>query len=188
VGIFLLAFGIFLILKEPNGADPMSVFLQGVHLKTGLRVGTINQIMNLSILFLVFVLDRSSIGVASVLYAISVGFFINILFQLYPNPATNSFLSFIGTIGGGVVIGIGTAVFIYADYGAGAVEGLMVYINSKFGFFMKRIRMLMDLSFAIIGFILGGVVGWGTVIAVFTIGPTIEYTLKQLQQIKTKEV
>ena len=87
IGTMILALGMFLILSETNGADPMSVFLQGVHLKTGMQIGTINKLLNSSILFLVFLLDRSSIGIASIIYVTCIGFFMNLFLPISPmNP------------------------------------------------------------------------------------------------------
>ncbi len=180
LGTFLLALGIFLILSETKGADPMSVFLQGVHLKTGWQVGTINQMLNGSILLLVFLLDRRSLGIASLLYVLSIGFFMNLLFRWVPYQSPGGILAYGVTLAGVLLIGIGSAVFLYADYGAGAVEGLMVYLNNRYGLPLKGIRMAMDASFFFIGYLLGGIVGIGTLMGVLLIGPTIEWTLNGL--------
>lgn len=182
LGTFLLALGIFLILSETKGADPMSVFLQGVHVKTGWQVGTINQMLNGSILLLVFFLDRRSLGMASLLYVLNIGFFMNLLFRWVPYQSPGGILAYGVTLVGVFLIGIGSAVFLYADYGAGAVEGLMVYLNNRYGFPLKGIRMTMDASFVFIGYLLGGIVGVGTLMGVLLIGPTIEWTLNRLKK------
>jgi len=182
MGTFLLALGIFLILSESNGADPMSVFLQGVHVRTGLQVGTINQMLNGSILLLVFLLDRRSLGIASLLYVLNIGFFMNLLFRWVPYVSPGGLLAYGITLLGVFLIGIGSAIFLYADYGAGAVEGLMVYLNSRYGLPLKGIRMAMDASFVFVGYLLGGIVGIGTLMGVLLIGPTIEWTLNELKE------
>ena len=182
LGTFLLALGIFLILSESNGADPMSVFLQGVHVRTGLQVGTINQMLNGSILLLVFLLDRRSLGIASLLYVLNIGFFMNLLFRWVPYVSPGGLLAYGITLLGVFLIGIGSAIFLYADYGAGAVEGLMVYLNSRYGLPLKGIRMAMDASFVFVGYLLGGIVGIGTLMGVLLIGPTIEWTLNELKE------
>lgn len=182
IGTFVLALGIFLILSETKGADPMSVFLQGMHLKTGLQVGTINQMLNGSILLLVFLLDRSSIGIASLLYVFNIGFFMNLLFHYVPYASPGGIGAYAVTLTGVVLIGIGSATFLYADYGAGAVEGLMVYLNDRYGLPLKGVRMAMDASFVFVGYLLGGLVGVGTILGVLLIGPTIEVTLKALKK------
>lgn len=184
-GTMILAFGIFLILSETNGADPMSVFLQGLHLKTGLQIGTINQLLNGSILLLVFLLDRSSIGIASIIYVTCIGFFMNLFFAHIPYESMGGIVSIGVTIVGVVLIGIGAGVYVFADYGAGAVEGLMVVLNRRTGFSLKAIRMTIDSGFVILGFLLGGVVGIGTIAGVLLVGPTIEGTLYFLQTTNT---
>lgn len=183
MGTVILALGIFLILSETNGADPMSVFLQGIHLKTGLQIGTINQLLNGSILFLVFLLDRSSIGIASIIYVTCIGFFMNLFFAHIPYESMGGALSIGMTIMGVILIGIGAAVYVFADYGAGAVEGLMVVLNRRTGLSLTGIRMVIDSSFVAVGFLLGGVVGIGTIAGVLLVGPTIEGTLHLLKKI-----
>lgn len=187
MGTMILALGIFLILSESNGADPMSVFLQGVHLKTGWQIGTINQLLNGSILLIVFLLDRSSIGIASLIYVTCIGFFMNLFFARLPYESLGGIFSLGATVLGVVLIGIGAAVFLFADYGAGAVEGLMVYINRRTGFPLKKIRMVIDASFVAVGYLLGGLIGIGTIIGVLLVGPTIEGTLHWLQRSGAKE-
>lgn len=184
VGIFLIALGIVAVLSAGKGSDPISVFLQGVNVKTGIKVGTVNQIMNLTFLFIVFLLDRSSIGIASVLYATGIGFFMNRIFEVYPVHTTSSGFCYIETVTGLVLIGVGTAIFLFADYGTGAVEGIMMYINQKSGIPIKFVRMALDAIMVTTGFILGGIVGLGTIIGVLSIGPVIEYTLTGLNKLK----
>ena len=187
MGTMILALGIFLILSETNGADPMSVFLQGVHLKTGLQIGTINQLLNGSILFLVFLLDRSSIGIASIIYVTCIGLFMNLFFAYIPYESAGGILSIGTTVFGVILIGIGAGVFLFADYGAGAVEGLMVYLNDRTDFPLKWIRMVIDAGFVMVGFLLGGIVGIGTIVGVILVGPTIEGTLHMLNRVSTKQ-
>lgn len=188
MGTMILALGIFLILSETNGADPMSVFLQGVHLQTGLQIGTINQLLNGSILLLVFLLDRSSIGIASIIYVTCIGFFMNLFFAYIPYESAGGILSIGATVFGVLLIGIGAAVFLFADYGAGAVEGLMVYINQRTNLPLKGIRMAIDASFVAVGYLLGGLVGVGTIVGVILVGPTIEGTLKLLTKANAKRI
>ncbi len=187
MGTMILALGIFLILSETNGADPMSVFLQGVHLKTGLQIGTINQLLNGSILFLVFLLDRSSIGIASIIYVTCIGLFMNLFFAYIPYESAGGILSIGTTVFGVILIGIGAGVFLFADYGAGAVEGLMVYLNDRTDFPLKWIRMVIDAGFVMVGFLLGGIVGIGTIVGVILVGPTIEGTLHMLNRVSAKQ-
>jgi len=57
-----------------------------------------------------------------------------------------------------------------------------VYLNSRYGLPLKGIRMAMDASFVFVGYLLGGIVGIGTLMGVLLIGPTIEWTLNELKE------
>lgn len=185
-GSFIVAIGIIFFLKGGHGVDPISVLLQGLENHTPFRFGTLSQSFNAVVLMLVFLLDRSKIGWGSLINALSVGLFINLLIDLpifHFSELTilgTYLLSFLGVL----LMGIGLGTYLFADYGVGALEGMMIFFSEKFGITIKYIRIVLDAALVISGFLLGGSVGIGTVAGVLLIGPTIEITLRTLHKLK----
>lgn len=183
-GSAIAGFGITLFLKAGFGVDPISTLLLGILNFLPIRFGTASQGFNVVILVAVFLLDKRKIGWGSLINALSVGFFINLCSQLsILNLITNPYLL---VVVGPILLGVGTGIYLEADLGCGALEGLMMIFSEKTRISVKYIRMGLDLLLVLSGFLLGSPVGVGTIIGVLVIGPAIEYTLNLLSFIKSR--
>ncbi|NGP45774.1 hypothetical protein G4V62_12715 [Bacillaceae bacterium SIJ1] len=183
LGSALTAFGILMFLAGEQGVDPISTFLLGMVVHLPFSFGTCSQIFNVTVLGIVLFLDRKKVGLGSVLNAVSVGYFIN-LFQGMGVDSYFTVPSWVLVFLGPIVLGIGTAIYLYADLGAGALEGMMLYLSEKTMLSIKWIRMILDATLVFTGYLLGGMVGVGTVVGILLIGPTIEWTLRKLDTVK----
>lgn len=187
IGSFVTSVGITLFVTTGHGVDPISVLLQGLEHYTPLRFGTLSQLFNAIVLFIVFLLDRSKIYWGSLLNALSVGFFINLIID-FPIFTFSGMETYLYALVGVLLLGIGVGIYLSADFGVGALEGLMIYLSERWQFTIKYIRIGLDATLVITGFILGGTVGVGTVAGVLLIGPTIEWTFKTITAFKKKMV
>lgn len=183
VGTFITSLGAVFFIAANNGMDPISVFAQGLSIRTGLQLGTWSLISGMVVLIIVYFLDRRMLKWGSFINAFGVGFFINIIMSFYIPSFKNSFQSGLGTVLGAFLLGFGLSVVIFANIGMGPWEGLMTYISNKTNISIKFIRILMDFTLTLTGFLLGGTIGFGSIIGVFGIGPIIEYSLKGLTAI-----
>ena len=182
LGSFIVALGIVVLLEAQQGADPLSVFLLGFINQTGEFLGhhtfgTLSTTLGLLILLIVFKIDSSKVGIGSLINSFSVGVFINLLYSLHLDRII-SLPVVLNLILGPIIIGIGLALYLSADLGAGFIEGTMLIIVERTGFGMKYVRIALDTSFVGIGLLLGAPFGWGILTGVLLIGPTIEYALK----------
>lgn len=181
-GSAIAGFGITLFLKAGFGVDPISTLLLGILNFLPIRFGTASQGFNVVVLVVVFLLDRRKIGWGSLINALSVGFFINLCSQLSViNLISNSYIL---VVVGPILLGIGTGIYLEANLGCGALEGLMMILSEKTKISVKYIRMGLDLLLVLSGFLLGSPVGFGTIIGVLVIGPAIEYTLRFLARVR----
>ncbi|WP_052343830.1 YczE/YyaS/YitT family protein [Bacillus massiliigorillae] len=184
-GSFITSIGIILFVTTGHGVDPISVLLQGLENYTPFRFGTLSQLFNAIVLFVVFLLDRSKIYWGSLLNALSVGYFINRLIVL-PIFSFSGVETYFFSIVGVFLLGMGLGVYLSANFGVGALEGLMIYLSDKWGISIKFVRIGLDAMLVISGFLLGGTVGLGTLVGVLLIGPTIEWTLTLINVFKGK--
>ena len=82
-----------------------------------------------------------------------------------------------------VLYGVSTAMFVRADLGADPWnvfhlrDGLMTGIHARTGWPVRRIRTAIEVSVLLIGWLLGGTVGVGTVLYALAIGPLIQLCL-----------
>lgn len=78
-------------------------------------------------------------------------------------------------LAGAVVMNaIATGMYIGAGFGPGPRDGLMTGLHARTGWSLRGIRTAIEVSVLLIGWLLGGKVGVGTVVYAFAIGPLIQ--------------
>jgi uncharacterized membrane protein YczE len=82
-------------------------------------------------------------------------------------------------LGGIVILGIGSGLYIGAGLGPGPRDGLFTGLAER-GFTVSRARTIVEISVLVVGFALGGAVGVGTLVFAFGIGPIVARTLPLL--------
>jgi uncharacterized membrane protein YczE len=176
VGLFLFAFGIVLILESKLGLSPWDVLNQGLSKHTPLSFGTANIAVALVVLVVAWTLGGPP-GVGTVANAVLIGTFIDGLLvshavtQLAHSPLAVRVV-LLGT--GIVAIGVGTALYIGADLGAGPRDTLMLVGARRTGVRIGAVRAALELTALAIGIALGGTFGVGTVAFALLIGPVVE--------------
>ena len=72
--------------------------------------------------------------------------------------------------------------------GVGATDGISELISDKTKFHYRTVRFLSDLILVILGYLLGSVVGIGTVLITFSVGPFIQLNRKIMAPLLKKVV
>lgn len=86
-----------------------------------------------------------------------------------------------GMLGFGVlIIGVASGLYINANLGAGPRDSLMLGLSNKTGRSIRLVRNSMEVVVLMIGFLLGGPVGIGTVVYALAIGPCVQFFLKKI--------
>lgn len=198
VGMSIIQFGVALFLKTNIGSDPFTVFTQGLAFtlnKTGIKdlsvvklisgtnqvtPGVANMII-LIILFAIIVLfEKSRIKIGTLICVIGVGPIIDIgvnVVSYFPVESYNYVVRMLLVVFGCAIIAIGFSVLSAANVGVAPNDIVPFIIQDKTKYQYRWIRIGIDASFLIIGFILGGTVGLGTVISMAATGPFIQVCL-----------
>ena len=93
-------------------------------------------------------------------------------------PGFESLLARSGLLVSAVILNaLATSLYIGAGFGAGPRDGLMTGIHARTGWPVRRIRTAIEVSVLLIGWLLGGTVGVGTVLYALAIGPLIQLCL-----------
>jgi uncharacterized membrane protein YczE len=133
------------------------------------------------IVALVFLLGEK-IGLGTIFNMFMIGLFMDLILFLDFIPLFNHF--WIGTlvhILGLFIISLGTYFYISSAFGAGPRDSLMVAITRKTGLPVGLCRGIVEISVVLIGWLLGGMVGLGTVISAFSIGFCVQITFRLLR-------
>ena len=180
-GLFLYAMGIVLTINANIGYAPWEVFHAGLGKTIGVTIGNVSIITGLLIVLLAFVMGENQ-GLGTLLNMVLVGVFMDILLGLKIIPIMTNWLSgLIVLIIGLFVIALASFFYIGSGFGAGPRDSLMVAVTRKMGMPVGFCRGGIELAAAISGWILGGMVGVGTVISAFVIGFCVQGTFHMLR-------
>lgn len=198
VGMSIIQFGVALFLKTNIGSDPFTVFTQGLAFtlnKTGLKEFSLVKLISgsnevtpgvamiiiLAVLFTVIILvERSRIKIGTLICVIGVGPIIDLgvrVVSYFPVESYNYVVKALLVALGCFVIAIGFSVLSAANVGVAPNDIVPFIIQDKTKVEYRWIRIALDGGFLIIGFILGGTIGIGTVIAMLCTGPFIQFCL-----------
>ncbi|MDD4570383.1 MAG: hypothetical protein PHE70_09695 [Tepidanaerobacteraceae bacterium] len=184
-GTLLIGLGVTMFLKSGLGSDPISVFVEGLHILIKTSIGNASLISNIIILSIALIIGRRYIFIGTVIGAIFTGLAIN-FFEPYLVKifSVDSFYSIrlIMIVIGHFIVCLGIALNLSAEFGFSPADCIITAISDKTGWQYRYLKIATDASFTICGFILGGVIGIGTILSVATGGPLISEIKKLLEK------
>jgi uncharacterized membrane protein YczE len=186
-GFFILAIGIVANLYADLGTSPWGVLHVGLAEITPFTLGQITQIVGLVIVIASWFLGFSP-GFGTIANMITIGLFIDLvmIWNIIPTQ-TQIIWQTVQLILSIIILGGGVFLYLRAQLGAGPRDGLMVALATKFNRPISHIRIPMDVIVVVLGFLLGGPLGVGTVLSALTLGYSIQFFLKVGQFHKPSE-
>ena len=172
----MLGFAISVSVRAQLGVAPWDVFHQGIAQATGLSFGVVVVLVGLVVL-LTWIPLRQRAGVGTVLNTLSVGFIANLGLYLIPEQhrlAVRIPMLFAALL----MFGIGGGLYIGSGLGPGPRDGLMTALARR-GHRLWVVRTILECCVLVVGFVLGGHVGVGTVLIAFAIGPVTHAGLRR---------
>lgn len=167
-GLFIFGIGDSLLIVSGLGNAPWSVLAQGMSLSTGLRIGVTTLIISAFVLLLWLPLkERPGFGTIANIIVIAIA--IDIGVHLIPKPEKFIF-GLIYVLIGIALVGTGSALYITCGLGPGPRDGWMTALHRKTGVPVGRVRLYIEMTVLVLGVILGGTAGLGTVLFAVLIG------------------
>lgn len=197
IGLTIAHLGVSMFLVSAMGTDTFTVFIQGLALTfqqftgTGFpTVGTVHVIILCLIMVIMLFTTKGYIKPGTVICAFCGGpiiDFFNWIILPFVNEGSHIAIRAIVMVLGCVVLSIGMSVVINSEAGTGPNDLIAIVISDKLPKIQFRfVRIGCDVFFIIIGFLLGGVVGIGTVVAAFLTGPLVQFWLPKTKAIIKK--
>ena len=175
-GLFVFAVGIVCLYESRLGLSPWDVLNQGVAKHTPLSFGEANICVGITVLGLGLLLG-ARIGFGTVANAVFVGTFVDQLLRIdwVTDRAHDPIAVRIVLIAVGILLmGIATALYVGAIFGAGPRDSLMLVLSLRTHVRIGIVRAVLEAVPLVVGFLLGGKVGVGTLVYVVAIGPAVE--------------
>lgn len=180
-GLFLYAVGIVLTMKANIGYASWEVFHAGLSSVFGLKIGTISILVGLA-LCLIAILAGEKLGLGTLCNMIFVGLFMNILLDLNVFPVLNNFyFGVLQMVAGLFIIATATYYYISSAFGAGPRDSIMVILTRKTKLSVGTCRSGLEILVVVVGALLGGSFGIGTVLAAVIIGFCVQLTFKMFR-------
>jgi len=178
IGYFLYALGIVMTINAQQGLGPWGVFHQGLSSHLNITFGIAVIIVGAVIVILDFILGER-IGWGTIGNVIFIGTFIDLITDIKLVPVfENIFLSYLMMFIGMFTISLAAYFYLSARLGAGPRDGLMIALTKLANKPVGLIRSTIEVTALIIGYFLGGSVGWGTLIMSFGLGFFIQISFK----------
>lgn len=172
--VFIYALGIVITMKANLGFAPWEVFHWGIGKTIGISIGTVSILTGLLICAIVILMGEK-LGLGTIVNMILIGAFTDLFLWLNFIPKiTGLILGIVVMMVGLFTIAFGTYFYISAGFGAGPRDSLMVAIKRKTKLSVGLSRGIIETFVVLIGWILGGPVGLGTVLAAFGISFCIQ--------------
>ena len=178
VGLFLYGVALGFMVRGSIGVSPWDVLALGLAGQTGIGYGIMTVLISIVVLVLWIPL-RQRLGLGTVLNALLVGPSADLALAVIPQPDS----VWIGApmfVFGMLLLAVATGLYIAADFGPGPRDGLMTGLVGRTGWPVWLVRTLIEGGVLLIGFLLGGPVGVGTVLFAFGIGPLIGWFLPRI--------
>jgi uncharacterized protein len=174
LGLWLFGTGEGLIVLAGLGNSPWTVLAQGVSVQTPLSIGAATIVIS-AIVVASWGLLRQSPGLGTVLNAVLVGIAIDVTVQVVPSPT--GVWRGVSLLGGIALVALASGLYLTARLGPGPRDGLMTGLVRRTGRSFRAVRITLELSALLVGVLLGGTVGIGTVAFALLIGPGVQVML-----------
>ena len=187
IGLLIAHLGVTLFLLADLGSDPFNVLVQGLFHSlqnlTGfafLTHGRVHIAVCFLIILVLLIVDRTYVKLGTIICMICGGPIID-MYTLILEPFLRNLNALAGRllmlVAGCVILAYGMTIVIKSDAGTGPNDLVAVVISDKLHSKFGITRIAVDVCFVAVGYLLGGLVGIGTIICAFCVGPVASYFL-----------
>jgi uncharacterized membrane protein YczE len=183
-GLFIFGLGDSLLIQSTIGNAPWSVLAQGVSGKLDITMGwSTFAISSLVLLLWIPLKEKPGFGTLSNIVIIATAIQIGV--SIFPEQS-NYALGVIYCLIGIGMVGLGSALYITCALGPGPRDGLMTALHNSTGVRIGRVRLAIEGSVLVAGWLLGGTVGLGTLLFALLIGQSIAIALGVVSRVTSR--
>lgn len=186
IGLTVAHLGVTLFLLSELGTDTFTVFIQGLSRIFGVSVGTVHVIVLCILMVIMLVTTKGYVKPGTVVCAFCGGPIIDLFTWMldgWINVDAGMPVRVISMLAGCVILSAGMSIVINSNAGTGPNDLVAVILSDRIEKVQFRwVRVGCDLFFVVLGFLLGGTVGAGTLVAVFLTGPLVQFWLPRTKR------
>lgn len=188
-GQAVFASGLVLMVAAGVGLPSWEILHQGLGLRLGIEIGTAAQLSGLFVILLWIPL-RQAPGLGTLSNIVVIGWVMNAElaalrvagFPPTAEIAAQPLLAGAMAVAGTALVGVGSGIYIGSGNGPGPRDGLMTGLHRITGRPIWQARTAIEIVVSLVGILLGGTFGFGTVWFALTIGPQVQFWLARLDR------
>jgi uncharacterized protein len=180
-GLFVFAVATALSLQCNLGANSWAVLHDGISRQTPLSIGVATQLVGL---LMVGVSWRAGIrpGFGTLANMVLIGLFLDLILWSGLIPLADDWrVGIIMLLGGIGLLGLASALYIKAGFGAGPRDSFMLALHRRTRLRIGKVRWLMEVSAVAVGIVLGGRFGIGTIVFAMLVGFSVDFFFSLLR-------
>ena len=176
VGLWMFGTGEAMLVVSTLGNAPWTVLAEGMSLRLPISIGMSTFLISATVLLLWIPL-RERPGLGTIANAVVIALALQVMVTALPTPQ-GAVLRLAFVLAGIAIIGLGSGLYLTANLGPGPRDGWMTGIHLRTGWPISAVRLGIEATVLVLGWLLGGTVGIGTVLFALFIGPSVGYGLR----------
>ena len=180
-GLWLFGTGEALLVASTLGVSPWTVLAEGLSVRLPLSIGAATLVIS-AVVLLMWIPLKERPGLGTISNALVIALALQVMVQVLPEPSGLAVRIAFVLLGIGL-IGIGSGLYLTTNLGPGPRDGWMTGMHLRFGWPISGVRLGIEGVVLVIGWLLGGTVGIGTVLFAVLIGPSVGYGLRVVGRI-----
>jgi uncharacterized protein len=180
-GLWLFGTGEALLVASHLGNTPWTVLAQGVSRHSSLSIGEATLAIS-AVVLVGWIPLRERPGLGTIANAVVIAVAIDVMLAVLPTPdaVAGRLVEVVAAI---ACIGMGSGFYLTTWLGPGPRDGWMTGLARRTGWPIAGVRLSIELTVLVAGYLLGGRVGIGTVAFALTIGHAVATAMRPLQRI-----
>ena len=176
VGLFIMGLGIALNAISNFGAGPWDAVNIGLSYHLNLSVGVCMNIVAVLNLIIGGILNKEFPKITPIITSLALGIFVDLGILIFSGINVNSYtMQFILFMISLPIISLGISIYLVSELPNTPLDYFMLAIKSKFNLSLMTGKIISECSGLIIALLLGGPIGIGSIIIIFTIGPMMQF-------------
>jgi uncharacterized membrane protein YczE len=177
IGFALFGLSIAIMIRSNFGTGPWALLEVALSQLTGITPGRMSIIVGFAVLFLALAMGEK-VGWGTLGNILFIGLWEDMFLHWIPSVENNLVLQVLMLLTAILLMGIASAIYIGVNAGAGPRDSLMLAVHRKSGWSIRFGRAVIEILVVTVGWLLGGPLGFGTLIFALLIGPSVQWAFK----------
>lgn len=186
----LIGIAVALFLESGLGSDSVGLLCDGIRHTFLISFGNASLFYNLLIILIACLVARKNMGLGTVVYALVSGYFIDFYSWILTDihlAEQDMLIRILAFAIGQCCLSLGLALLIQLNLGMNALDAVLYKIQNHTNFSYTIMRTGCDISYVVIGTVLGGTFGAGTICSVLVTGTMVTMITNIIRRIQKYE-